>query len=74
MVEISDTGRGTPAEQLEKLFDIRLASKQETVGMSLGLPTARNIVEGYGGEIKVESEPGRGTRFGIELPIAKGQS
>jgi len=34
-----------------------------------GLPTARNIIEGHAGRIDVESEPGRGTKFTISLPV-----
>jgi signal transduction histidine kinase len=38
-------------------------------GSGLGLPTVRKIVEAHGGLIYVQSEPGRGTRFAIELPL-----
>ena len=72
VVEIADTGRGIGPEELAELFEIRFATKERRVGMRLGLPMARTIVESHGGTIGVESEMGRGTRFEIELPVGRG--
>ncbi len=68
-VEISDTGRGIPPEQLEALFDLNFTTKKSRVGMGMGLPNAYNIIHKHNGEIKVGSEVGNGTKFVISLPI-----
>ena len=69
VVEISDNGKGIPPEKLESLFDIGFGAKQARMSMGLGLPTAKNTVDGHGGELSVESELGKGTTVRITLPI-----
>lgn len=65
-VVLGDTGVGLTAEQLERLFEpFRPGFAQ---GTGLGLAITRQIVEAHGGTIRVESQPGQGTRFVIELP------
>jgi signal transduction histidine kinase len=73
-VEISDTGKGIPPDQLVTLFDIGFGTGKGRVGMGLGLPTAKNIVEGHGGTISVESEVGGGAMFRISLPVKGAES
>jgi signal transduction histidine kinase len=68
-VEISDTGCGIPPEKLERLFDFGFSSGGSRVKMSSGLSSAYNIIQKHEGEIKVESEVGKGTTFSIILPI-----
>jgi signal transduction histidine kinase len=63
---ISDTGVGIPAENLPHIFDAYFTTKKG--GTGLGLPTTRRIIEEHNGSISVESEPGKGTNFRIELP------
>jgi signal transduction histidine kinase len=63
---ISDTGVGIPAENLPHIFDAYFTTKKG--GTGLGLPTTRRIIEEHNGSITVESEPGHGTSFRIELP------
>jgi signal transduction histidine kinase len=65
-VEVIDTGVGIPAEQLEKVFRPYFSSKRE--GTGLGLPTVLRIVKLHGGNVRVESEPGQGSRFIVTLP------
>jgi signal transduction histidine kinase len=67
-IEISDTGKGIPQEQLETLFEIGFGEKTARVGMGLGLPTAKGIIDRHDGSLSVESKVGQGTTFRISLP------
>ena len=64
-VAISDRGLGITPENLSRIFDPYFTTRH--AGTGLGLPIAKNIVEGLGGAIKVESTPGSGTNIRIEL-------
>ena len=64
-VEIVDTGMGIPEEYREKVFDPFFTTKPE--GTGLGLSICHSILQGHGGEIDVEGEPGKGTRVEIRL-------
>ena len=68
-VKISDTGKGIPSENLARIFDPGFTTKSSRVGMDLGLSISYNIIQKHNGEIKVESEVGKGTEFVITLPI-----
>jgi two-component system sensor histidine kinase/response regulator len=74
VVEVSDTGIGISQENLPFIFDefFRVKSKetQHITGTGLGLPIARKIIEAHNGNMKVDSEPGKGTIFSIFLPKA----
>jgi PAS domain S-box-containing protein len=63
---ISDTGIGMDAEVRQKLFTPFFTTKED--GTGLGLVTSRKIVEAHAGQMRVESEPGQGTRFFVSLP------
>ncbi|MFC1713889.1 ATP-binding protein [Candidatus Poribacteria bacterium] len=65
VVEISDTGSGISAENLDQIFDPYFTSKSE--GTGLGLSIAQGVVEEHGGSISVESEVGKGTTFRVRL-------
>ena len=67
-IEVADTGPGIPREIRTRVFDPFFTTKPDGEGTGLGLALARGIVEGHGGAIGVESAPGAGTRFVIELP------
>jgi two-component system NtrC family sensor kinase len=69
-VEIADTGHGIPAEFLPHIFDPFFSTKG-VGGTGLGLSVSYGIVRNHGGNIRVESEIGAGTRFVIELPIVR---
>ncbi|MEN3034872.1 MAG: ATP-binding protein [Candidatus Methanosuratincola sp.] len=66
-VSFSDTGVGISPENLKKLFDPFFTTKAK--GMGLGLAICKKMIEAHRGSIEVESEPGKGTRFTIRLPI-----
>lgn len=66
-IYIKDTGCGIPEEFTDYIFKPYFTRKQH--GTGLGLPVAKNIVERFGGNIAVDSEPEKGTMFTICLPI-----
>jgi signal transduction histidine kinase len=69
---VQDNGIGIAPEQLQKLFTPfqRLHSRQAYPGTGLGLAIVRKAAERMGGRVGVESEPGKGSRFWVELPAA----
>jgi PAS domain S-box-containing protein len=72
-VRISDTGKGIPPEILEHVFDPFFTTKAVGEGTGLGLSISHEIVKGYNGDIRVESELGKGTTFTIFLPVKSGK-
>jgi signal transduction histidine kinase/CheY-like chemotaxis protein len=70
-VEIGDTGCGIPPENLGRIFDPFFTTKPPGVGTGLGLAICHSIVAAHGGEIEVESAPGRGSTFRIVLRAAE---
>jgi signal transduction histidine kinase len=68
-IEVADSGPGIPGEIRAQIFDPFFTTKPEGEGTGLGLALARGIVESHGGAIGVESGPGEGARFVIELPM-----
>ena len=64
--QVTDTGVGISPEQQKKIFYPYFSTKAQ--GTGLGLSSAQRIVLSYGGKIRVHSEPGKGTRFTVELP------
>ncbi|HEV2707189.1 MAG TPA: ATP-binding protein, partial [Pyrinomonadaceae bacterium] len=66
-VRISDTGRGIAPENVSQIFEPYFSTKE--TGTGLGLAIAKKSVEEHGGTISVESRPGEGTTFTVELPI-----
>jgi two-component system, cell cycle sensor histidine kinase and response regulator CckA len=65
-ISVADNGSGIPPEVREHMFEPFFTTKKN--GTGLGLPTVRNIVLRHGGEVRVHSAPGEGTRFVILLP------
>ena len=70
VVSVADDGPGIPAELRERLFQEFVRGRHAQRGSGLGLAFCRKAVEAHGGRISVESEPGRGTTFTFDLPVA----
>jgi signal transduction histidine kinase len=68
-LEFHDDGPGIPEEIQRQVFDPFFTTKPVGVGTGLGLSISHGIIERHGGRISVESSPGRGTTFIIELPL-----
>jgi PAS domain S-box-containing protein len=68
-VSVSDTGKGIAPEEREKIFEPFYTTKEVGKGTGLGLWVSYGIIKNFGGEIVVESTPGRGSTFTIELPV-----
>lgn len=67
-ISLQDNGRGMPPEVMAKIFDPFFTTKPVGQGTGLGLSISYKIVQDHGGQIRVASEPGRGTRFLVSLP------
>jgi signal transduction histidine kinase len=67
-IVITDTGNGIDPADLSRVFDPYFTTKRG--GTGLGLPIARNIVDGLGGILTVLSVAGSGTELRIELPLS----
>jgi PAS domain S-box-containing protein len=65
---VEDTGSGMSADTVKRIFDPFFTSKALGHGTGLGLSTALTIIKSHGGFINVYSEPGRGSKFSINLP------
>jgi signal transduction histidine kinase/CheY-like chemotaxis protein len=68
---VADTGEGMPAEVAAHAFDPFFTTKGEGTGTGLGLSIVYGIVDRAGGKIDLDSTPGAGTRFTLELPLAQ---
>jgi two-component system sensor histidine kinase HydH len=69
-VSVVDQGCGIPPDKIETIFNPFVTTKQHGVG--LGLAIVAKIVDGHGGKMSVESEPGKGSTFRVLLPIPSG--
>ena len=73
-IELKDTGIGIKKEDQQKIFEPFFTTKEVGKGTGLGLSVSYGIIQNFGGEIRVESEPGKGSKFTIVLPIANKQN
>ncbi|MDM8535249.1 ATP-binding protein [Desulfobacterales bacterium HSG17] len=74
VVRISDTGTGIKPEHKDHLFEPFFSTKPAVKGTGLGLSVSYGIIREHGGEITLESEPGKGTTFSVFLPIKGGHN
>ena len=68
-IEVRDDGTGIAPEILAQIFEPFLTTKEASHGVGLGLAICHSIVERHHGRIEVQSEPGKGTRFTVTLPM-----
>jgi two-component system NtrC family sensor kinase len=69
-VEIADTGRGMTPEVQQKIFDPFFTTKDVGEGTGLGLAISHGVIDKHRGRIEVDSTPGVGTCFRIDLPVS----
>lgn len=73
VIRVRDTGIGIPEEDQARLFTrfyrTSEATRRAIQGVGLGLSISKTIVEGHGGQIELDSEPGRGSEFRVVLPL-----
>lgn len=67
VVAVTDNGPGIPADQRAAIFNVFESSKGSR-GTGIGLPVSRKIIREHGGRIRIEGEPGHGTRFVLSWP------
>lgn len=68
LLEVTDTGPGVPAENLERIFEPLFTTKARGIG--LGLAVSKSLAQANGGDLGVSSEPGRGATFVFAMPVA----
>jgi len=70
-IDVADSGQGIQPENLARIYDPFFTTKAARKGTGLGLSVTYGIVREHGGTIEVESRPGAGSRFRVELPLAR---
>jgi two-component system NtrC family sensor kinase len=70
VVTVADDGPGIPEDARPLLFEPFFTTKAAGEGTGLGLSISQKIVVAHGGELEVDSEAGRGTRFSVRLPLS----
>jgi PAS domain S-box-containing protein len=68
LIQVTDTGSGMSQDVIGRIFDPFFTTKELGKGTGLGLSTSLTIVKSHGGFMRVESQPGKGTRFSVYLP------
>jgi two-component system NtrC family sensor kinase len=71
LLSVEDDGPGILPEIRARLFEPFFTTKPVGQGTGLGLYVSYEIVRSHGGEIRVDSEPGRGSRFEVRLPLGR---
>lgn len=77
-VSVQDYGRGIPEDSLHRVFtkyhQVKLEDSTRLGGVGLGLPICKEIIESHGGEVGVESNYGKGSKFWFTLPLIEGET
>jgi signal transduction histidine kinase len=68
-VQVADTGVGIPADLVSRIFEPYEQAHRGRGGSGVGLMVVRSLVEAHGGQVRVESEEGRGSRFTFTIPV-----
>lgn len=68
-IHIKDTGCGIPPQRMSSIFEPFITSKATVKGTGLGLSVCYGIVKSFGGNIKVDSQIGKGTVFTVTFPV-----
>ncbi len=70
-IEVADTGEGIQREELSRIWErlYRVDRSRSKRGLGLGLSFVKAIVEAHSGKVRVDSQPGRGSSFTVELPV-----
>ena len=68
-ISVSDRGPGIPPQHLPKIFDRFFTTDESRDGTGLGLSIVQSVVEAHGGRVTVDSKPGEGATFVVELPV-----
>ena len=71
VVEVQDTGRGISADDIKRIYDPFFTTKAVGKGTGLGLSVSYGIIQEHSGQISVESHPGKGTTFTLQLPLRR---
>ncbi len=70
-ITVADNGRGIPAANMNRIFEPFFTTQEVGKGTGLGLSVSYDIIRNHGGEIKVESEEGKGTTVTVVLPVVR---
>jgi two-component system, OmpR family, sensor histidine kinase SenX3 len=77
VIDVVDTGIGIPREEIPRVFErfyrVDVARDRATGGTGLGLAIVRHVAETHGGQVRVASTVGRGSRFTVSLPVCAGE-
>lgn len=71
VLSVGDTGHGIAKDHLAQIFDAFFTTKEKGKGTGLGLSVVKRIIDEHQGSIAVDSAPGRGTTFTIQLPLSR---
>ena len=68
-IQVKDSGPGIPEKDLPRIFEPFFTTKQEGYGVGLGLSTVYGIMERHNGSVEVDSQPGQGATFRLQIPL-----